>query len=62
MDPQFAMDSDAVLDHGLSRKPLEPEVYRRVWNRLVRITDEIRRELGVLNIAEGPVRETRDEE
>ena len=60
--PELMADSDAVIEHVLSRKPLDPEVYRRVRERSERITEEVRQEHGILDVAVQLVRETRDEE
>jgi hypothetical protein len=59
---ELMADSDAVIAHVLSRKPLDPEVYRRVRERSERITEEVRQEHGILDIAVQLVRETREEE
>jgi hypothetical protein len=55
-------DTQAVLDHVVSGKPLDPEVARRVWGRAERITEEIRRRHGALDIGVPAIRELRDGE
>ena len=45
------MDEDAVMEHYLHGKPIDPEVYRRVQERAARITEEIRRVHGVIDDA-----------
>jgi len=59
---ELMADSDAVIEHVFSRKPLDPEVYRRVRARAEQITEEIRQGHGILDVAVHLVRETRDEE
>ena len=60
MPPDMAADCDAVIEHLMSRKPLDSEVYRRVRERAERVTEEIYRKHGVLNIAVELIRELRD--
>jgi hypothetical protein len=62
IDVQALADDQAVIDHALTGKPLDPHVAARVRQRAERITDEIRRRHGVLNIAVDLIREGRDEE
>ena len=59
---EIRADCDEVMEHILSRKPLDPSVYRRVRERSDRITDEIRRNHGVLNVAVQLVRDACIEE
>jgi hypothetical protein len=59
---EITSDCNEVIEHVLSRKPLDPEVYRRVRERSERVTEEIRGKHGILNIAVQLVREARDEE
>jgi hypothetical protein len=58
---QTRADEDAVNEHVLTGKPLDPDVYRRVRARAEKITEELRQKYGVLDIAADLVRETRDE-
>jgi len=60
IDPQSLADCEAVLQHVLRKQPLDPEVARRVRQRAARITDEIRREHGILDIGTPAIREFRD--
>jgi hypothetical protein len=55
-------DEEAVNEHVLTGKPLDPEVYRRVRARADKITAELRRKHGEMNIAADLIREVRDEE
>jgi hypothetical protein len=55
-------DARAVMDHAISRTPLDPNVARRVEARAKRITEEIRRRFGIVDIAVDLIREGRDEE
>jgi hypothetical protein len=56
------IDEDAVNGHVLTGKPLDPEVYRRVSARAEKITAELRRKYGDMNISTDLIREVRDEE
>lgn len=60
--PEVMADAQAVIDHLMSGKPLDPETYRRIRERAERITEEIRQKHGELNIAVDLIREIRDEE
>ena len=55
-------DEEAVNEHVLTGKPLDPEVYRRVRARAEKITAELRRKYGNMNISANLIREVRDEE
>jgi hypothetical protein len=55
-------DEDAVNEHVLTGKPLDPEVYRRVRARAEKITAELRLKYGDMNISADLIREVRDEE
>jgi hypothetical protein len=61
-DPAALADLDAVLRHVASGTPLDPELVRRVEERPERITDELRRKYGELDVAVELVRAIRDEE
>jgi hypothetical protein len=54
-------DTQAVIARVLMGKPLAPEVYRRIRARAERVTQEIRRKHGVLNIGVPAIRELRGE-
>jgi len=62
LSPDILADTQAVLEHLTTGKPLDPETYRRIRERGERITEEIRRTQGELNVAVDLIRETRDEE
>ena len=55
-------DEGAVHEHVLTGKPLDPEVHRRVRARAEKITAELRRKYGDMNISADLIREVRDEE
>jgi hypothetical protein len=55
-------DEEAVHEHILTGKPLDPEVYRRVRARAEKITTELRQKFGNMNISAELIREVRDEE
>jgi hypothetical protein len=61
VDPQELADSQAVLEHVLRRTPLHPDVYRRVHERAAKITEDLRRKHGTLDIAVDLIREVRDD-
>lgn len=54
-------DSQAVLEHLLHKTPLDPEVYRRVRERAARVTNELKKKYGTVDIAVQLVREAREE-
>jgi hypothetical protein len=58
----IAAETDAVMDHLLSGKPVAEEILKRIEERGKRIRQEILERHGVLNVAVELVRETRDEE
>ena len=59
---QQQADEEAVHEHVRTGKPLDPEVYRRVRARAEKITAELRRQYGDMNISADLIREVRDEE
>jgi hypothetical protein len=46
-----AAENQAIIDHLLSRKPLDPELARRIRERAESITQEIRQKHGLLDIS-----------
>jgi hypothetical protein len=55
-------DEEAVNEDVLTGTPLDPEVYRRVRFRAEKITAELCRKYGDMNISAHLIREVRDEE
>jgi hypothetical protein len=55
-------DAQAVIEHALAGKPLDPEIAHRVRARSERATENLRRKHGTLNIAVDLIREVRDQE
>jgi hypothetical protein len=55
-------DTQAVIERAMTGKPLDPEIYRRIRERGERLTEEIRRAHGVVNIAVDLIREARNDE
>ena len=49
IDPQVLADLDAVMKRIIDGTPVEPETSRRIDERANRITEEIRRNRGVMN-------------
>jgi len=55
-------DLEAVIEHAMNGKPLDPAVARRVRERSERATQETFERHGLLNVAVDLIREIRDEE
>lgn len=55
-------DAQAVIEHAMTGKPLDPEIARRVRERSERATEALRRKYGTLSIAVDLIREVRDQE
>ena len=55
-------DARAVIDCLVNASPLDAEVERRVRLRSQRATEEVRRRLGIVNVAVDLIRETRNDE
>ena len=53
-------DSEAVIESVMLGKPLDPAIALRVRERGARITEEIRRKHGLLNIGTPAIRELGD--
>ena len=58
----LSTEADAIIEHVLSGKPLDPELARRVRERCERATEELRRKYGTLDVAVGLIREAREDE
>ena len=58
--PELLADTQAVIDHVISGKVLDPEVVRRIRERAERIREEIQQKHGVLDIGVPAIRELRD--
>jgi hypothetical protein len=58
----FDADAQAIIEHALTGKPLDPAVARRLRERSERATEELRLRYGTLGVAVDLVREGRDEE
>jgi hypothetical protein len=54
-------DTDALLEHLATGKPLDDETRRRILERGERISEELRQTYGEMNIAVDLIREIRDE-
>ena len=59
--PEVLLDLEAVLKHVSSGTSIEPELASRVRARSERMTEELRRQHGELNVAVDLVREVREE-
>jgi hypothetical protein len=60
MDAELAANTDAVIEHIMSKRPLAPEIAKRIHERAGRIRDEILRKHGVLEIGVSAIRKLRD--
>ena len=58
--PDLLADTQAVIDHIVSGKALDPEVAHRVRERAGQIREEIRQKHGLLDIGVPAIRELRD--
>jgi hypothetical protein len=58
--PNLWADTQAVIDHLVSAKLLDPEVSRRIRERADQIREEIRQKHGLLDIGVPAIRELRD--
>ncbi len=59
--PSIDPDTEAILERMATGKPIDPDVYRRIRAEGAKITEEIRRKQGILDIAVDLIRESRDE-
>ena len=57
--PDVAVDSQAVIDHVLTGRPLDAEIARRVADRAERIRQRLFQEHGLVDIAVPAIRELR---
>jgi hypothetical protein len=55
-------DAQAVMEHYLCGKPLDPVIAARVRARSEKITEEVYRKFGELNVAVDLIREVRSQE
>ena len=61
-NPITDADTLAIIEHVMTGKPLDPEVYRRVRAAGEQVTEELRRRYGTVEWAVDLIREGRDEE
>jgi hypothetical protein len=59
---EAAADAQAVIEHAMTGKPLDPEIADRVRARSEDATEELRRKCGTVNLAVDLIREVRDQE
>lgn len=62
MKSTIEADEEALMERVLHGKPLDPEIYRRIREAGDRVTEELRRRHGTIEIAVDLIREIRDEE
>ncbi len=54
-------DGEAVLEAVMAGKKSDPEIARRVRERAEKVTAELRRKYGTLNVAVDAIRSLRDQ-
>jgi hypothetical protein len=54
-------DAQAIIDHVLTGKPLDPAVAQRVRERSEQATEKTRQKFGTVDIAVELIREARDQ-
>lgn len=62
MSPDLMADTQAIIEHLTTGKPLDPETYHRIRERGEHLTEEIRQKHGVIDMAVDLIREGREEE
>jgi hypothetical protein len=60
LPPDLRADTDALLTHLTTGRPLDPEVARRIRERGDRIREEVFQKHGLLDIGVPAIRELRD--
>lgn len=60
--PTVDADTEALMERIIHGTPLPPDVYQRIKERGDRLTEEIRQQYGIREIAVDLIREIRDEE
>ncbi len=60
-DAETLADEESVMASFASGTPVDPEVARRVYERAMRIRDEVYRRFGVVDIGVPAIRELRGE-
>lgn len=59
---EILADTEAIITHLTSGKPLDADLVRRVRERAERISAELRQKQGILDIGVPAIRELRDAE
>lgn len=59
--PEEDVESQAVMDHLMTGKPIDPEIKRKIHERAAKITQEVRDKFGLVDIAVPAIRELRGE-
>jgi hypothetical protein len=60
--PELLADTQAIIEHLTSGRPLDPEIARRIRERAEQIRQEVFRQHGLLDIGVPAIREARDGE
>ena len=58
--PDFRADTEAMMEHLASGKPLAPDMADRIRERGERIREEVFQKHGILDIGSPAIRELRD--
>jgi hypothetical protein len=61
LPPDLQADTQALIEHLTSGKPLDPCVATRIRDRADRIREDVLKQHGVLDIGTPAIRELRDE-
>lgn len=58
---ELDIESRAVMEHLMTGKPIDPEIKRRIQERAAKITQQVRNQFGLVDIAVPAIRELRGE-
>ena len=56
---ELDIESQAVMDHLLTGKPIDPAIKRKIHERAAKVTQEVRDKFGLVDIAVPAIRELR---
>jgi hypothetical protein len=62
LTPEEEADTRAVIEKLMTGKPLDPEVYQRIRDRSARISQEVFKKHGLLDVGVPAIRSLRDSE
>ncbi|HZZ82857.1 MAG TPA: hypothetical protein VFE62_30435 [Gemmataceae bacterium] len=61
METTHDTDVQALLDHAMTGKPLDPEIARRLREEGEKLRERLRQQYGVVDVAVPSIRELRGE-